>query len=256
MSQPPPITEESTRLERLEAFREVIRTKPADASDALQRLGRYRHFCEKQFGLLWGKLRQLQDLLAPPASAQRPDTSDSAQGHALEWLLDLTTYPRDESAYDAITVAEAQRVCNEHRHRVVAPLGCWESNLVGRPGSGYQRVNLRNTYINGIKADVQIYLHQLTLIADGRRDELMAAVLESDLAMECSHLCHNGRCFRPTHLVVEPRAENKERQTCNGHYIIKHGGMTYNPCRHGLGSVKKNCLLPVKVLPDGYHYNR
>nr|ABF71490.1 putative homing endonuclease [Pleopsidium chlorophanum] len=256
MSQESPITEESARRERLAAFQSVISTKPADPSAALERLGKYRNFCEKQFGFLWGFVRDLQAQLAPPSSAQRPDTSDSARGHALEWLLDLTTYPHNSSAYDAITVAEALRVCNEHRHQVMGPLGCWESNLAGRPNSGYQRVNLRNTVINGRKAEVRIYLHQLTLIADNRRGELMAAVLESELAMECSHLCHNGRCFRPSHLVVEPRAENKERQTCNGHFIIKHGGMTYNPCRHGFGSLRRDCLLPVKVVPDGYHYNR
>lgn len=105
-----------------------------------------------------------------------------------------------------------------------------------------------------LKEGVQIYLHQLTLIADHREDELKAAI-DPERDMQVSHLCHEGRCFNPAHLVVEDSNLNKEQNTCQGHYIIKHGGMSWHPCAHAREGVRKRCILPEMTLGDGWFSN-
>ncbi|KAK9348037.1 hypothetical protein V1522DRAFT_347391, partial [Lipomyces starkeyi] len=69
------------------------------------------------------------------------------------------------------------------------------------------------------------------LIATILRDQL-TATLRSNIYHR-SHLFYNGKCFNPEHLVVESSRNNKKRNSCHGHKIIVHKGLTYHPCSHG-----------------------
>ncbi|KAL8686571.1 MAG: hypothetical protein Q9224_005409 [Gallowayella concinna] len=194
-----------------------------------------------------------------PSAATRPDTSDSVAGHRLEHELDITTYPYNQHIFDIISLDLARRICDDHRRSGnQTPLGCWQSSSTSSHPNGYVKPNLRNTLIGGQKYNIQIWLHQLALIGAGRHLELKATLYEDakkPAAYQVSHLCHNGRCFNPEHLIVELGTENKERSSCQGHYIVKHGAMTWHPCAHHMGTARRRCLLPEKVLGDGWHQN-
>ncbi|KAI9775019.1 MAG: hypothetical protein M1835_005968 [Candelina submexicana] len=199
--------------------------------------------------------------LAPVAStAARPVTSDSIAGHRLEHELDLTTHTYGHHIFDVLSQDLARRICADHRRTGTSTsLGCWQSPSAPGHPNGYVKPNLRNTIINGRKYNIQIWLHQLSLIGAGRHLELKATLKEEGDALgatyQVSHLCHNGACFNPDHLIVELGAENKGRNSCQGHYIIQHLGMTWHPCAHHMGTARRRCLLPERVLGDGWHQN-
>jgi hypothetical protein len=236
--------------ERLALFQEVARAMPDDTTR--QNLTRYRNLSERHINTLQGELQQFQQ---PPLPPVRPQTTDTVLGHRLEYELDNATLPTDPHEYDRIPGNLAAQTINQHfRSGTVLPLGCWISNNAPSHNNGYVKINFRNTMVNGAPLGLQIYLHQLTLIAHGRRDELQGAT-DPDRDLQVSHLCHEGRCFNPGHLVVEDAGMNKDRNTCQGHYIIKHGGMNWHPCVHWQTGVRKRCILPEKVLTDGWHSN-
>jgi hypothetical protein len=241
-SQPDPDT-----VDRLKLFQELIATPAKDPSDAKCRLLKYRNLCESHIKSLKERIHNLIDTSNPST----PTTTATRAGERLEFLYDSTTHPPTATNYDRITQDVALSLVRNYQQNctVIQPLGC----RVPRNAPS-QKINLRNTLVDGVKLGVQIYLHQLVLISIGRKSELMAT-LNPDLDLEVSHLCHNGSCFNDIHLVVEPAVENKDRNTCQGNAIIKHKGMTYHPCRHGNGKAKRKCLLPVKELDDGYYVN-
>ena len=49
-------------------------------------------------------------------------------------------------------------------------------------------------------------------------------ILDKNLGLEVSHLCHNSLCARPTHLVLETHEQNSERLSCKlmGHCTKNH----------------------------------
>lgn len=131
-------------------------------------------------------------------------------------------------------------------------------------------MNLRNTRteVAGQPGNIggQPYLHQISLIADGRIDHLRNAGQGG--SKQVSHLCHNGACFNPDHLVVESEGLNKRRNTCQGAKRVRffhiadnrnlrvdhHGNALYteyNPCTHGREENYIHCLLPVREIRDG-----
>src|SRR5690606_421699 len=59
---------------------------------------------------------------------------------------------------------------------------------------------------------MEYYVHHLTLIVAGRKDELRGFVE----GKQASHLCHNRCCFRASHLVVEDGEANRARNQCRG----------------------------------------
>ena len=62
--------------------------------------------------------------------------------------------------------------------------------------------------------------------------------------------------FAPHILLSSPAPKTTiVRPAILGHYVIAHQGMMYNPCRHGAGSVKYDCLLPTLALAEGVHYH-
>ena len=137
------------------------------------------------------------------------------------------------------------------------------SSSVAAHPNGYKQGNLENTLSQaaghtgeriGIK---KMYLHQLALIADGRIDELGWCTQASG-KFQVSHLCHNGGCHNPRHLVVEESDRNKARNSCQGHEVIDYSGigpMRYNPCDHGgFKNMYRRCILPTRAITEsGYH---
>lgn len=118
--------------------------------------------------------------------------------------------------------------------------GCWLSTRSPAHTSGYIKVNLRNTERIGFSP----YIHQLSLIAVGRREELNLSLGDSDL--QVSHLCHNPNCFNPNHLVIEPSRLNKSRNDCKNSKIVKFSFFfSYDPCPHGQ-IARKRCILPIR----------
>ncbi|KAK9246401.1 zinc-binding loop region of homing endonuclease-domain-containing protein [Lipomyces tetrasporus] len=122
----------------------------------------------------------------------------------------------------------------------ITDLGCWESNA--RPTNrGYITVSVA---IGGESGSLK--LHQIALIADNRRDELNATL--GDSGYDISHLCHNGKCFNPAHLIAESSVNNQRRKICSGQRILIHDGFSYHPCPHGRVEKLCKCILPLHRL--------
>lgn len=178
------------------------------------------------------------------------------------YQLDLATYPPTVNDFNRIPQADAQRIVSQHRqNRPISSIGCIISANAPDRASGYVKINLRNTWINGVRVSFQPYLHQLVLLTAGRRGELEQTLaennahLQQDDKREISHLCHNGGCTNPDHLIIEGHADNLRRNSCQGHFILHHGYMTYHPCTHRELSARMQCILPSLQLQDGYHQN-
>ena len=106
----------------------------------------------------------------------------------------------DISQDDALkTLQHAERKSNEQ--------DCWLSTKVASHSTGYVKCKLR-----GAALRQEFYLHQLAVIASGRKDQLQDA--RHGGVNECSHLCRNPSCFNPAHIWVEPKEINKQRNFC------------------------------------------
>lgn len=137
---------------------------------------------------------------------------------------------------------------NEH------PLGCWFSG--NRPShKSYVKVNLRNTkhpLDDRRMIGIQMFVHQLAIIADGRGNQLGLTTVGQ--GSEVSHLCHNGACFNPGHLVVEPRELNQARNACQRRRVVRCAdGTVLHPCSHWTwtGGSARECILPsTEIRPN------
>ncbi|KAJ5577370.1 zinc-binding loop region of homing endonuclease [Penicillium hispanicum] len=138
-------------------------------------------------------------------------------------------------------------------------LGCWMSQeRTGHP-YGYTKINLRNTKRPGtnVEIGVQPYRHQLAIVAAGLGQNLVRTTRDNSTD-EVSHLCGNHRCFNPDHVVVEPKAMNRQRWACGGAWIVRTAdGTVYNPCPHRAEAPWRECILPRRQLPaaGGYYQN-
>jgi hypothetical protein len=164
-----------------------------------------------------------------------------------------------------------QRLDSDRDHSRNNALGCWFS---GRSASHKDYVKVNWTKLahptTGRPLEVQPYIHQLSIVASGRGDHLHRAgtggthqvrksLLSGDagqmLNRKCeqvSHLCHNGGCYNPNHLVVEPKELNLARNSCQGRYIlVGTDKTTIHPCEHwnwgGKGEYK-HCILPQRIV--------
>ena len=66
-------------------------------------------------------------------------------------------------------------------------------------------------------------------------------VLKPTGGLQVSHLCHNGGCVNPDHLLPETRAENLARNMCQGWKLVTCPcpcAVRFNPCPH-----QPQCLL-------------
>ena len=77
----------------------------------------------------------------------------------------------------------------------------------GRDGTDYAKVRLK---LRGI--DYFLGRHQLALLLRLINDDV--DISSGGPTEESSHLCHKKRCFNPSHLVLEDRSKNKERDHC------------------------------------------
>ncbi|KAK1622346.1 zinc-binding loop region of homing endonuclease, partial [Colletotrichum phormii] len=70
-----------------------------------------------------------------------------------------------------------------------------------------------------------LYRHQLAIIAKGQSYALKQTS-GKDAQYQVSHLCHQGGCFNPAHIIVEERELNRVRNTCQYKYKIQLPGGT------------------------------
>lgn len=128
-------------------------------------------------------------------------------------------------------------------------LGCKQLKNKPTHANGYVQVNLQahehpnQAMYPGKPLRGTILAHQLSLIAAGRADELAKT---GKGASQVSHLCHNASCYNAEHLVVEPANRNRDRNTCQGHKVIRcECKAVFHPCSHWnveLGT--RRCKLP------------
>ncbi|KAK9483444.1 zinc-binding loop region of homing endonuclease-domain-containing protein [Lipomyces starkeyi] len=113
---------------------------------------------------------------------------------------------------------------------------------------GYGRLTIK-------ELGVRPFLHQLAVIATSRGDELKTTLDRSSWPrrFDVSHLCHNGKCFNPEHLIVESTTNNLRRRSCNGQKVISYGNFTYHPCPHDGVEEMRKCILPTLRLEAGHH---
>src|ERR1700761_8773135 len=141
--------------------------------------------------------------------------------------------------------------------------GCWESDNA-QGDKGYVKFNIGSTTKPGVQVsfnnsvpgigNVNPYAHQLAAVAAGCGQMIMNTVTNA-ASYQVSHLCHNGSCFNPDHLVVESAALNKARNVCQGQVMtICNCGLIYNSCCHGSVEMMKKCLLPSARVQCGHSY--
>ncbi|KAK9359532.1 zinc-binding loop region of homing endonuclease-domain-containing protein [Lipomyces starkeyi] len=179
-----------------------------------------------------------QDAMA--TSEERDASTESTPAPDLDYEA---TEDTDATAckFEQITPIMAQKLV--HKYPVITTdLGCWEL--------GYGRVNIKPLRELGVHPK----LHQLAVIATNRGDELKKT-LDSSRSFDVSHLCHNGKCFNPEHLIVESSTNNLRRTRCNGHKVITYGSFTYHPCPHDGVEKMRKCILTTLRLGAGHHEN-
>ena len=83
--------------------------------------------------------------------------------------------------------------------------GCWIP-IVGTKGIDYNEVNNQFRFsFKGVKTLLHVFTKGLF---EENYDNL-----------DVSHLCHDRKCCRPSHLVYENRSDNKSRDGCPGYVI-------------------------------------
>lgn len=129
--------------------------------------------------------------------------------------------------------------------------GCWFSNAKPKKGP-YTLLNLVKTPHPSGQGNIgfAVYRHRLAIVAKGEASLLALASTNYQI----SHLCHNGGCFRPEHLEMEPAELNTARNECRGRSILMlPDGVFLHPCPHWdwLGSRgHPKCILPVEYIPE------
>lgn len=247
-----------SRQDRLDRFRNLL--KDASSNDERRRLTQLYNFLTAELAI--------HEHTTPPPAASAPDRPPSSS-QTLElrelYYTDMITTASDEET-DADTPMERfQLITEEHATEIIASahtnsndIGCHTSNLAPKHRNGYCSRNLRTTRtrLTGSKELIgfQPYLHQLCLVAVGRRNDLKLATQHS--GYQLSHLCHTGGCFNPDHIAVESSEHNKARNSCQGQWLVKYHDMTWDPCTHARRGIRKKCILPIHhITTPGYHLN-
>lgn len=163
------------------------------------------------------------------------------------------------AAVERITLDHARQLVEQRRTEVALGMGCWVDTNAPTHANGYKSINLANTHsrVEGHtdkKIGLQkMYMHHLALVGAGRRAELSRCT-QANSIFQVSHLCHNGGCYNPDHLVVEESWRNKDRNSCQGHERIDYTGlgqMRYHPCSHGgEHNEYRRCVLPVRHITE------
>ncbi|KAL0480139.1 hypothetical protein AKO1_001361 [Acrasis kona] len=89
---------------------------------------------------------------------------------------------------------------------------CWEYS--GSIQNGYPVSSTRTSWNQSTK----IELHRVALLAKSNWEDLTIM----NKGMTASHLCHNTRCIRPSHIICETLADNVNRNYCSCWILIKH----------------------------------
>jgi len=104
-----------------------------------------------------------------------------------------------------------------------AETACWHV-VDGKEGIGTITAKGYHALCNKGKNKFKFYAHRLSYAAAHGIDSLPI-----DRKSHVSHLCHNPRCVRPDHLVVESDLKNRSRNQCP--YIINQTFFCqHDPC--------------------------
>lgn len=96
---------------------------------------------------------------------------------------------------------------------------CWEHT--GTLQNNYPVVSVRTSWNNSAKLE----LHRLAVLS---KQWFSPNILSK--GMTASHLCHNSKCIKPSHLCCESITYNSHRNTCRAWCIVD--GDLYNQCLH------------------------
>jgi hypothetical protein len=262
-------------LRGLQQFRVLLRAVPAQ----------FRAPVSEFWRVLRGELRDLveqNEALRRGATIDRPPTTDSIIELRKAFDEELAQVGMDANASATVLAirelppAFVLKKLEEERVNITGTSSpffsaglteCWVSSLASGHERGYVKKNWRNTPhpLTRQPIGANPYLHQLAVVAGGNgrllaataagTHEVSAAGSKSIkwrglTILQVSHLCHNPRCFRPSHVVVETRAENLARNSCQGHVVVTApDGTVINPCWHWQTGVRKACILPRVVIP-------
>ena len=203
------------------------------------------------------EVNELRAQLSGAQTPVRPTTSASV--NALRDAVEQAITGTAQAASDASGTIEAicdldvvwtMRLLERYRQQTNA-INCWISDLAPGHQNGYVKINLRNSPVPGEpgkKIGVSPWLHQLAVVASGRGPTLR---LTTDGEYHVSHLCHNGSCFNPAHVIVEESELNEKRKGCQGLYVMKlPDGTVIDPCVHWTDGWRVHCILPVRGIPQ------
>jgi hypothetical protein len=106
---------------------------------------------------------------------------------------------------------------------VVGPNGCWVAlkttswdHPFGRASNDYRTYHVNRKGLNGRFSGHAAYTH-LAMNVMGLRWALKFTTIVGDVPQifEVSHLCGHSRCYRPSHLVLDPHQVNLLRARCD-----------------------------------------
>jgi len=199
-------------------------------------------------------------LQSSPSLATRPTTASSVlnaretMAGLVDDFADLLEETDQQSSASAalfdMPKEYALRILTQKRDSATEalsnPNGCW---LKSPDGNRYPKINLRNTghHSGEGKYDINAYMSHIAVVAAGEGPSLLAVIGKpfNRKQFHVSHLCHNERCFRPTHVRVEEAAFNEARKVCFQRCNIDCGGCgaVYTICPHKR-LTGYECILP------------
>lgn len=97
------------------------------------------------------------------------------------------------------------------------------SNATSTP---YQRVN--------VSKDVKFIAHKLSWCLRNQMNytAFYDKILEDEQLCDCSHLCHNKRCWNPDHIHRESHSDNLGRWMCPGYVYFEDTQELMELCLH------------------------
>ena len=185
----------------------------------------------------------LEDVVAPPPRVSWVlEDFAGYQDHTNYWVVEKSVQGWRDSINKLVLGFTDSRSGSGYGPAVVNNIGCVlaQKATQGKGDKGYVQVTWTSkvgTKGKGEGKEVPRGAHQVICVLEKSVEEVANLLFRG---YQCSHRCHNSRCFNSGHITVEPKAANEDRKECAGTIVVKTtiGGVAYtlpdtrSPCAH------------------------
>jgi len=158
-----------------------------------------------------------------------PQNEDSRR---YKWLLQVRYRKPFLNKFGPIIRANGNGITLGGQNGVCWMITGYQAKNKGGPRASYQVYlegrDVRVT-VSGAKAAV---IFRLIQEAGKDGDTLVDVQWPYPDHFEASHICHSSNCLRPSHIVMEPRSVNEERNHCSGEIECPRCTIILDACTH------------------------